>query len=47
MQAQEMMEEIKDAFQRNLPHVPWMDDETRKETIAKTNATIHIIGQWN
>ncbi|CAG0896460.1 unnamed protein product [Darwinula stevensoni] len=43
-QAQEMMKEIKNAFQKNLPDVPWMDDETREDTVIKTDATAHMIG---
>lgn len=30
LQAESMVNEIKDAFKKNLPRLSWMDDETRQ-----------------
>ncbi len=39
-----MIQEIKDAFKRNLPLLEWMDDATRNAAIEKANAVIDKIG---
>lgn len=30
LKAEQMVQEVKDAFKENLPHLQWMDDETRE-----------------
>ncbi|XP_025083321.1 endothelin-converting enzyme homolog isoform X1 [Pomacea canaliculata] len=42
--AEEMIEEIKDAFKNNLPHLEWMDSSTRQAAIDKANAVVDMIG---
>lgn len=39
-----MIEEIKDAFKNNLPHLEWMDSSTRQAAIDKANAVVDMIG---
>ncbi|CAG0887730.1 unnamed protein product [Darwinula stevensoni] len=43
-QAQQMISEIKAAFQENLVNLPWMDDETLHAAIIKANAITDMIG---
>ena len=33
--AEDMIGEVKMAFKQNLPHLAWMDDETRKAAVDK------------
>ena len=35
LQAEDMIEEVKNAFKNNLPSLDWMDDETRAAAIDK------------
>uniref|UniRef100_A0A8W8MSH3 Endothelin-converting enzyme 1 n=2 Tax=Magallana gigas TaxID=29159 RepID=A0A8W8MSH3_MAGGI len=42
--AESMVNEIKDAFKKNLPRLSWMDDETRQAARDKANAVIDLIG---
>ncbi|XP_071509255.1 endothelin-converting enzyme homolog [Diadema antillarum] len=42
--ANEMVDEVKGAFKRNLPDLPWMDEETRVAAKQKANAIIDLIG---
>jgi len=42
--AQEMIEEIRSAFQRNLWKLKWMDEETRKLAREKAAAITDMIG---
>ncbi|XP_063965763.1 endothelin-converting enzyme 1-like [Lytechinus pictus] len=42
--ADEMVDEVKSAFKRNLPDLPWMDEETRVAAKQKANAIIDLIG---
>ena len=39
-----MIQEIKDAFKRNLPNLGWMDQQTRQAAMDKANAVIDMIG---
>eukprot|EP00057_Strongylocentrotus_purpuratus_P020956 XP_011675430.1 PREDICTED: endothelin-converting enzyme 1 [Strongylocentrotus purpuratus] len=42
--ADEMVDEVKSAFKRNLPDLPWMDEDTRVAAKQKANAIIDLIG---
>nr|XP_022340096.1 endothelin-converting enzyme homolog isoform X2 [Crassostrea virginica] len=42
--AEKMVNEIKDAFKKNLPNLSWMDDETRQAAREKASAVIDLIG---
>ncbi len=42
--AQSMIQEVKDAFKDNLPHLQWMDEETRKLAKEKADAITDMIG---
>lgn len=42
--AETMVNEVRDAFKKNLPFLDWMDDDTRKKAIEKANAVIDMIG---
>ena len=42
--ALEMIHDIEDAFEANLPELAWMDDETRKRALAKRDAVNNKIG---
>lgn len=41
-QAQVMIQEVKDAFKQNLPHLKWMDTETRILAMEKVLLTVII-----
>eukprot|EP00106_Octopus_bimaculoides_P022840 XP_014790282.1 PREDICTED: endothelin-converting enzyme 2-like [Octopus bimaculoides] len=42
--AESMVDDIKKAFEKNLPYLSWMDEETRKAAIDKANAIVDKIG---
>ncbi|GAB1602197.1 endothelin-converting enzyme homolog isoform X2 [Argonauta hians] len=42
--AELMVDDIKKAFEKNLPYLSWMDDETRKAAIDKANGVVDKIG---
>ncbi|XP_054159302.1 endothelin-converting enzyme homolog isoform X2 [Oppia nitens] len=42
--AQTMIEEVRDAFKNNLPHLKWMDEETRDLAKDKADAITDMIG---
>nr|QHX41524.1 endothelin-converting enzyme 2-like isoform X1 [Octopus vulgaris] len=42
--AESMVDDIKKAFEQNLPYLSWMDEETRKAAIDKANAIVDQIG---
>ncbi|XP_061189533.1 endothelin-converting enzyme homolog isoform X2 [Saccostrea echinata] len=42
--AEKMVNEVKDAFKKNLPNLSWMDDETRQAARDKANSVIDLIG---
>ncbi|XP_062578045.1 endothelin-converting enzyme homolog [Saccostrea cucullata] len=42
--AEKMVNEVKDAFKKNLPNLSWMDDETRQAAKDKANSVIDLIG---
>ncbi|KAK3105380.1 hypothetical protein FSP39_023788 [Pinctada imbricata] len=44
IKASEMIKKIKHAFKSNLPHLDWMDAETRKAAIEKADAVVDMIG---
>ena len=44
VQAQQMISEIKAAFQENLYKLPWMDQETLHAANIKANAITDMIG---
>ena len=43
-QARELITWIREAFERNLPEVDWMDDATRTLALAKANAMVELVG---
>lgn len=44
VQAEDMIAEIKKAFIGNLPHVKWMDEETKAQALKKVSSTFDMIG---
>ena len=42
--AHNLMTWVRQAFERNLPSVSWMDDDTRKVALEKANAMIELVG---
>lgn len=43
-QAEQMINEVRNAFKANLGHLDWMDDETRKLAEEKADAITDMIG---
>ncbi|XP_015774671.1 PREDICTED: endothelin-converting enzyme 1-like [Acropora digitifera] len=43
-EAEDMIAEIKKAFIGNLPHVNWMDEETKTQALKKVSSTFDMIG---
>ncbi|XP_074614138.1 endothelin-converting enzyme 1-like [Acropora palmata] len=43
-EAEDMIAEIKKAFIGNLPHVSWMDEETKTQALKKVSSTFDMIG---
>lgn len=44
-QGEVMIENIRNAFKRNLKNLDWMDDETREAAIVKADAITDMIGE--
>lgn len=42
--AQDMIEEVRDAFKNGLPNLKWMDDQTRQLAREKADAITDMIG---
>ncbi|MEZ4317529.1 MAG: M13 family metallopeptidase [Myxococcota bacterium] len=45
--AESMVDGIFDAFEKNLPNLAWMDDETRAKAVEKANAIVAKLGYPN
>jgi endothelin-converting enzyme len=45
-QAEEMINEVRDAFKANLQSLTWMDRETREAAQNKADAITDMIGQF-
>ncbi|XP_055922189.1 neprilysin-3 isoform X2 [Eupeodes corollae] len=43
-QAEKMIDEVRDAFKKNLRNIPWMDVKTRKKAEEKADAITDMIG---
>lgn len=43
-QAEAMINEVRDAFKRNLKNLKWMDQETREAAMIKADAISDMIG---
>ncbi|XP_013387227.1 endothelin-converting enzyme homolog isoform X3 [Lingula anatina] len=44
IQAEQMIQEVRNAFKRNLLKLTWMDEETKKAAIDKADAIVDMIG---
>ena len=44
LQAESMIESVKEAFKTNLKNLDWMDEETRKSARGKADAITDMIG---
>lgn len=44
IQAEEMINNVRNAFKNNFKNLKWMDDDTRKLAIAKADAISDMIG---
>lgn len=42
LQAEDMIQQVKTAFKKNLPKLKWMDDETRKAAVDKVSIINHL-----
>jgi endothelin-converting enzyme len=45
-QAEEMINEVRDAFKANLQSLTWMDKETREAAESKADAITDMIGEF-
>jgi hypothetical protein len=45
-QAEEMINEVRDAFKANLKSLTWMDKETRDAAESKADAITDMIGEF-
>lgn len=45
IQAEVMINNVRNAFKKNFNNLKWMDDETRKVAIAKADAISDMIGK--
>lgn len=45
-QAEEMINDVRDAFKANLKNLKWMDNETRDAAEKKADAITDMIGEF-
>ena len=46
-QAEEMINDVRDAFKANLKNLEWMDNETRDAAESKADAITDMIGEFS